>query len=235
MIMIGIYKITKKIDGKSYIGQSNDIQRRFNEHKTKKDLIIDQAIQKYGISAFNFEILEECSLEELNSREKYWIAFYNTYKGFGYNCNEGGGDSRGENNGRTKLTNNDVAYIRECYDLHYRRRDVYEQFKNKISFSAFASIWDGTTWKDIKQEVYTKENKEYYMRHATDGENSDKALLTNKEVILCRERYVNESARDIYKDFQDRMSYQTFQQMLWGRTYKNLPIYKKKDKKWIGK
>lgn len=25
MIMIGIYKITKKIDGKSYIGQSNDI------------------------------------------------------------------------------------------------------------------------------------------------------------------------------------------------------------------
>ena len=44
MIMIGIYKITKKIDGKSYIGQSNDIQRRFNEHKTKKDLIIDQAI-----------------------------------------------------------------------------------------------------------------------------------------------------------------------------------------------
>lgn len=235
MIMIGIYKITKKIDGKSYIGQSNDIQRRFNEHKTKKGLIIDQAIQKYGVSAFNFEILEECSLEELNSREKYWIAFYNTYKGFGYNCNEGGGDSRGENNGRTKLTNNDVAYIRECYDLHYRRRDVYEQFKDKISFSAFASIWDGTTWKDIKQEVYTKENKEYYMHHATDGENSDKALLTNKEVILCRERYVNESARDIYKDFQDRMSYQTFQQMLWGRTYKNLPIYKKKDKKWIDK
>lgn len=235
MIMIGIYKITKKIDGKSYIGQSNDIQRRFNEHKTKKGLIIDQAIQKYGISAFNFEILEECSLEELNSREKYWIAFYNTYKGFGYNCNEGGGDSRGENNGRTKLINNDVAYIRECYDLHYRRRDVYEQFKDKISFSAFASIWDGTTWKDIKQEVYTKENKEYYMHHATDGENSDKALLTNKEVILCRERYVNESAKDIYKDFQDRMSYQTFQQMLWGRTYKNLPIYKKKDKKWIGK
>lgn len=235
MIMIGIYKITKKIDGKSYIGQSNDIQRRFNEHKTKKDLIIDQAIQKYGVSAFNFEILEECSLEELNSHEKYWIAFYNTYKGFGYNCNEGGGDSRGENNGRTKLTNNDVAYIRECYDLHYRRRDVYEQFKDKISFSAFASIWDGTTWKDIKQEVYTKENKEYYMHHATDGENSDKALLTNKEVILCRERYINESARDIYKDFQDRMSYQTFQQMLWGRTYKNLPIYKKKDKKWIGK
>ena len=31
------------------------------------------------------------------------------------------------------------------------------------------------------------------------------------------------------------MSYQTFQQMLWARTYKNLPIYKKKSKEWIDK
>ena len=73
------------------------------------------------------------------------------------------------------------------------------------------------------------------MHHATDGENSDKATLTNEEVIICRERYVNESAKEIYKDFQDKISYQTFQQMLWGRTYKNLPIYKKKSKEWIGK
>lgn len=235
MIMIGIYKITKKSNGKSYVGQSNDINRRFDEHRYKKELAIDQAIQKYGAAAFEFEILEECPLEELDSREKYWIAFYNTFKGFGYNCNEGGGNNRGENNGRTNLTNEDVAYIRECYDLHYRRKEVYEQFKDKISFGAFASIWDGTTWKDIKQDVYTEENKQYYMYHVTDGENADGAALTNDEVIQCRERYVSESAKEIYKDFQDRLSYQTFQQMLWGRTYKNLPIYKKKSKEWIGK
>lgn len=30
--MIGIYKITNKKTGKSYIGQSNDITRRFKEH-----------------------------------------------------------------------------------------------------------------------------------------------------------------------------------------------------------
>jgi hypothetical protein len=44
MIMIGIYKITKKSNGKSYVGQSNDINRRFDEHKYKKELAIDQAI-----------------------------------------------------------------------------------------------------------------------------------------------------------------------------------------------
>ena len=59
MIMIGIYKITKKSNGKSYVGQSNDINRRFDEHTYKTDLAIDQAIQKYGAAAFKFETVEE--------------------------------------------------------------------------------------------------------------------------------------------------------------------------------
>lgn len=233
--MIGIYKITKKENGKSYIGQSNDIERRIKEHQYKTDLAIELAIHKYGIDAFNYEVLEQCSLEELDAKEIYWIQYYNTFKGFGYNCNKGGGDSRGENNGRTNLTNEDVAYIRECYDLHKRRKEIYKQFKDKISFSAFASIWDGTTWKDIKPEVYTKENKEYYMYHATDGGSSEGAILTDEEVMNCRNRYIKETAKEIYKDFENRISYQTLQQILWGRHYKHLPIYSKKKKEWINK
>ena len=167
------------------------------------------AIQKYGIDAFTYEILEECTLEQLDEREIYWIAFYNTYKGFGYNCNEGGGSSQGENNGRTNLTNEDVAYIRECYNNHKRRREVYEDFKDKISFNAFASIWDGRTWVNIKPEVYTKENLEYYKHQATNGENSDNAIFSNAEVYEMRKRYVNENARQIYEDYKDRVEYQT--------------------------
>lgn len=234
-LMVGIYKITKIENGKSYIGQSNDIERRFSEHKTKTDIPIEIAIHKYGEKAFTFEILEECSLEELNDKEKYWIKYYNTYKGFGYNCNEGGGSSSCENNGRTKLTNKDVEYIRTCYNNHKRRKEVYENFKNKISFNSFASIWDGTTWTSIMPEVYTEENKNYYMYHTTDGSDSECATLTSEEVIKCRERYVNETAKEIYTSFQDRISYDSFQKMLWGKTYKNLPIYKKKEKKWINK
>lgn len=233
--MIGIYKITKKENGKSYIGQSNDIERRFSEHKIKIDIPIKVAIKKYGTDAFNFEIIEECPLDKLDEREKYWIAFYNTYKEFGYNCNEGGGNNRSENNGRTNLTNEDVAYIRECYDSHMRRRDVYQKFQDKISFDGFASIWDGSTWKDIKMEVYTEENKNFYKYHATDGANSDNAKFSNKEILQMRKRYVNENARSIYEDFKDRCSYQTLQAILWGRTYKDLPIYKKKQKVWVNK
>lgn len=233
--MIGIYKITKINNGKSYIGQSNDIKRRFDEHIQKDNLAIDKAITKYGAAAFKFEIIEECTLDQLDEKEIYWIAYYNTYKGIGYNCNPGGGNSRGENNGRTKLTNEDVAYIRNCYDEHKRRKEVYEQFKDRISFDAFASIWDGTTWKDIKPEVYTKENKDYYMYHATDGSKSEMANFTSEKVIHMRERYVNEDARSIYNDYKDKCSYQTLQQILWGRTYKDLPIYKKKQKTWVNK
>lgn len=233
--MIGIYKITKKENGKSYIGQSNDIERRIKEHQYKIDIPVELAIKKYGIDAFTYEVVEECSLEQLDEREIHWIEYYNTYKGFGYNCNPGGGNNRSENNGRTKLTNEDVAYIRECYDAHMRRKEVYEKFKDEISFASFASIWDGSTWKDIKPEVYTKENKDYYMHHATDGSNSDNAIFTDEEVIWCREQYVTKSAKEIYEFFKDRVAYQTFQQMLWGRSYKNLPIYKKKTKEWINK
>ena len=233
--MIGIYKITKKDKGKSYIGQSNNIERRFKEHQYKTDIPVELAIQKYGIDAFTYEIIEECSLEELDEKEKYWIAYYNTYKGFGYNCSEGGGNNRCENNGRTKLTNEEVSYIRECYDLHMRRREVYEKFKNKISFSAFASIWDGTTWKEIKPEVYTEENKKYYMYEATNGGKSERACLTDEEVLKCRTRYVEETAKEIYEDYREKITYQAFQAMLCGRSYKNLPIYSKKKKEWINK
>ena len=82
-------------------------------------------------------------------------------------------------------------------------------------------------------EVFTEENKNYYIYQNTNGGNGAAAALTDDEVIQARQRYVNEDARTIYEDFKDRLKYPTFQAMLWGRTYKNLPIYKKKEKKWI--
>lgn len=82
-------------------------------------------------------------------------------------------------------------------------------------------------------EVFTEENKKYYTSKATQGEASSKAKFTNNEVIQIRQRYVNENAKTIYEDYKDRVSYQSFQMILWGRYYKELPIYKKKEKKWI--
>lgn len=46
--MTGIYKITNLINGKIYIGQSINIERRFLEHCRKNESLIDKEIQKNG-------------------------------------------------------------------------------------------------------------------------------------------------------------------------------------------
>ena len=234
--MIGIYKITKISNGKSYIGQSNDIERRFKEHQSKgksSRIPLDIAIQKYGIYAFTYEILEECPLNKLDEREQYWIKYYNTVNN-GYNCSYGGEQqSIGENNGRAKLTEQDVIKIRKAYANHKRQKEVYEDYKDKITFSTFQNIWAGKSWTHIMPEVFTKENKEYYIYKNSSGSNGAYAQFTDEEVIKIRKRYEKESAKQIYKDYSNRVSFQSFQQILWGRYYSELPIYKKREKKWI--
>lgn len=89
--MVGIYKIENKINGKIYIGQSKNIQKRWEEHKScqKPNAILTIAFQKYGISNFDFSVIEECQQDELDEREKYWIQYYNSFED-GYNLTRGG-------------------------------------------------------------------------------------------------------------------------------------------------
>lgn len=93
--MIGIYKFTNTINGKSYIGQSTNIKKRRTNHKSwakclRDTSYIDSEMSKYGFDNFTFEILEECNPEELDEREQYYIKKYNTVVPFGYNKTKGG-------------------------------------------------------------------------------------------------------------------------------------------------
>lgn len=90
-----IYKITNKVNGKSYIGQTRyTIEFRWKQHQHKKDnTYFHNAIHKYGIENFNIEILEECNIEDLNNREIFYIAKYDTFKN-GYNLTIGGDGNR---------------------------------------------------------------------------------------------------------------------------------------------
>jgi group I intron endonuclease len=86
--MIGIYKITSPTN-KIYIGQSINIEKRFNQYKsisqTKGQKMLHYSFKKYGINNHLFEIIEECDIELLNQRERYWQEFYNVLKD-GLNC-----------------------------------------------------------------------------------------------------------------------------------------------------
>lgn len=87
--MIGIYKITSPL-GYVYIGQSIDIDSRFyvyKKMKCKSQLRIYNSFVKYGVDNHVFEVIEECSFDLLNERERYWQDFYNVLSKNGLNCN----------------------------------------------------------------------------------------------------------------------------------------------------
>lgn len=91
-----IYVIENLINGKVYIGQTTNPDKRWSKHCSEKShcYAIYNAIQKHGKENFDFVILESCvSAEELNSREKFWIDYSNCISPSGYNLKTGGGSS----------------------------------------------------------------------------------------------------------------------------------------------
>lgn len=102
--MSGVYKFTNKTNGKTYIGKSVNLRRRFADYrgditKGKKRFILD-AIRKYGWEGFKLEIIElypgKISNDFLLERERFWIKFYGSLKrGIGYNLCEYSRDRTG--------------------------------------------------------------------------------------------------------------------------------------------
>lgn len=235
--MIGIYKIVNNINGKFYVGQSNDIDRRFVEHCSpsrykQSNIPVDWAIHKYGKENFSLIILQECSIEELNELETYWIDKTNAIEE-GYNCNRGGDcASRGEWNPRAKLSVSDVMFIRKCYnDRLITQKEAYETVKDKVSFGTFQTVWQGKTWSEIMPEVYTEDNKNYYKKMAGIKAHSK---LTEEQIMSARKKYaVGAQAKELYENYKEIITYEAFQKMLCGMSNKHLPYFHKKTNKWI--
>ena len=89
-----IYKITNRINGKVYIGQTiQSLATRWRKHCNKKRgcFALHNAIIKYGAINFTVEQIDvACSREELDQKEIYWIAYYNSMFPNGYNLTTGG-------------------------------------------------------------------------------------------------------------------------------------------------
>lgn len=103
----GIYRITNLKNGLSYIGQSVDLHQRKVKHwnpqtsKPNQYTELHQDMLKLGLEYFKFEILEKCPTDQLDEREKYWIAYYDTLNN-GYNKTSGGhGDKTDTENAQT--------------------------------------------------------------------------------------------------------------------------------------
>lgn len=88
----GVYSITNKINGKRYIGSSKNILYRYSTHfsslrnNTHKNKHLQNAVNKYGIENFSFEIIEIVDNNKLLFKEQYhinktkWEMLYNKTK-----------------------------------------------------------------------------------------------------------------------------------------------------------
>ena len=90
-----IYKITNKINGKVYVGETSvSIKDRWHQHYSKDSncVKLKRAINKYGKENFKIEQIDHAhNKEEAFIKEKFWISFYKStdYK-CGYNILESG-------------------------------------------------------------------------------------------------------------------------------------------------
>jgi group I intron endonuclease len=112
-----IYKVTNKINGMVYIGQTIfSLKKRKENHiwlsetEGKSLGYFHRAIKKYGTKNFEWEVLCQCaSIDDLNKLEMYYIALYNTFEN-GYNLTMGGGGSAGHKH--DKITKKKLSVLK---------------------------------------------------------------------------------------------------------------------------
>lgn len=88
----GIYIIENLIDGKSYVGSSSDIFRRWAWHlsslrnNTHNNAYLQRAFNKYSEQNFDFAVVELSEINSMATVETYWIQSLGTSEsGLGYN------------------------------------------------------------------------------------------------------------------------------------------------------
>jgi len=145
----GIYKILSP-NGRIYIGQSIDIEKRWDIHKglySNDDTKLIRSFKKYGVNNHKFEIIEECSKEFLNIKEKYWVNFYNSIKE-GLNIEEGGNGKSMSDKTKQKISKAKTNH--ECYKNSDRNRKISEKL-----------IGREKTWKKGKEKQGKKQTEEF--------------------------------------------------------------------------
>ena len=221
-----VYKIINKINNKKYIGITNNIKKRWGNERSypsdpKKRQVIQEAIHKYGIDNFNFEIIKRgLSIEEAVKMEKELIDTLNTLVPNGYNVHPGGEyhpvatTKKGADNPNAKLTEQEAQYILDNRDKPIYL--LYEDFNEKISYEAFKKIYHHITYTNLTTSTSEYPYNREFSCQFTSGP------LEYDDVVKLRERYFNgEYWREVYKDY--RWAYNdewTFWNVYYGNRYK---------------
>ena len=197
-------------------------------------------MRKYGLDNFKFEIIEDgiVSIDVLSDKEREYIKKFKSHVSQnGYNISLGGIKNQYDSNPKAKLTVEDVVEIRCLYESgEISVSKCWEEYKDRISYSAFEKILEGRTWKGIKTDVYTDNNKKkQHLFKKREGSKNGNALYTEEEVMNARMYYVSHSLTDTFKMFGSKSKSKAAFRNIIDKCYNNLPKYSKIDKRWIYK
>lgn len=194
----GIYCITNNINGKKYIGQSIMIDVRLNEHKRNlknnkhSNIHLQNAWNKYGGNAFEFNIIKCCKERYLNRFEKMYIRIHNTFKN-GYNRHIGGGSCSGENalfygrhhseESKKKISEANKGACRSEETKQRLSLSAKERFKNKKNHPWYGRNHSEETKKKISQNHadFSGKNHPNYGKHLSEE--------TKKKISVAHKGY----------------------------------------------
>jgi group I intron endonuclease len=199
--LIGIYKITSP-SGKVYVGQSFDVERRKSQYRrlencVKNQIKLHRSILKYGWNKHLFEIIEQCDIQSLNQRERYWQEYYdvlNPEKGL--NCKLTETTDKKQLHGEETvnkisnwqkqyhLSNDNNMKGRKHKDstkelMSEKAKERYKKSSNPNSKKCFCSetnqIWDSLTecWEEKYKNIYKKS----YFINMVNGNDKNKTTI----------------------------------------------------------
>lgn len=189
-----IYKITNKINGMVYVGQTTKQKPtdRFSQHRylarhpeqEKHASYLHRAMAKYGVDNFSFEVLEEVRSEDLNDREQYWIKSLNCLSPNGYNLTIGGDGTQGFARPQTveekikRQQSNKKFYV----DHPEARKEASERTKELWKDNKFREkVTKGIhAFYDSHPDMFKGEKNPFYGKHHTE-ENLEKIRIAAKK------------------------------------------------------